>query len=100
MNRRQEQFVEHYLTTGNGAEAARQAGYESSCAKQTAYRLVHRPDITSALQDNYLSTQQRFDVTRSKIVQMLLDLFKDSENTRDRLTAVSTLIRLTGLRGK
>ena len=36
---RQKRFAAHYAETGNGAEAARRAGYSESAARQTAYKL-------------------------------------------------------------
>ncbi len=42
---RQEQFCTHYALHGNGAEAARQAGYSVAAARQEAHRLLTNADI-------------------------------------------------------
>jgi len=42
-------FCREYLKTGNGAEAARVAGYAPRRAKQTALELLNSPDVQSVL---------------------------------------------------
>ena len=52
---RERLFVWHYLTDadGNGAEAARRAGYSDAAegAKVTAHKLLHRDRVISALEE-------------------------------------------------
>lgn len=49
---RQRTFVDAYLETGgNGAEAARIAGYSESRARHTASELLQRDDVTEAIED-------------------------------------------------
>jgi phage terminase small subunit len=97
MNIRQKRFVEHYLETGNGAKAARFAGYEPTCAKQTAYRLLNSHEVSKELQRNYEFVEEEFELSRSKLIQMLIHLFAVSKRTKDRLAAVDRLMQLAGL---
>jgi hypothetical protein len=51
---RQEAFARHYAASGNGAAAARAAGYAADSAKQAAHDLVRHPavrDRVAALED-------------------------------------------------
>jgi len=49
---RQRTFVDAYVTTsGNGAEAARIAGYSESRARHTASELLQRDDVSEAIED-------------------------------------------------
>ena len=45
MLERQRRFAAHYAETGNGAEAARRAGYSHKSARQTASTLKSKKDI-------------------------------------------------------
>jgi len=45
MIERQKRFAAHYAETGNGAEAARRAGYSEAAARQTAYKLRQKDSI-------------------------------------------------------
>src|SRR5258708_7789635 len=45
LTERQQRFVEHYLILGNGAEAARRAGYSRRSALGIASYLLRRPQI-------------------------------------------------------
>lgn len=46
---KQQKFIAEYLVDGDGANAARRAGYASSSAKVTACELLKRADIQQAL---------------------------------------------------
>ena len=45
LSSRQEAFCRHYVTSGNAADAARQAGYSARSARQTGCALLERPYI-------------------------------------------------------
>ena len=47
MNTRQRRFAEEYAVDHNGAAAAVRAGYIKTRAKQTAYRLLAHPDVST-----------------------------------------------------
>lgn len=70
MNARQAVFVEHYLQTWNSAEAARQAGYAKSDAKNQGYRLLRHPEIQAVIKER------------------LTDLHMQAEEVLARLTAM------------
>ncbi len=51
LSEKERRFVEAYMgeAAGNGAEAARLAGYAISSARQTADRLMSKADIKAAI---------------------------------------------------
>ena len=50
LTRRQQVFINEYLSCFNGAEAARRAGYSEKSARQTASDLLSNPDISEHIQ--------------------------------------------------
>ena len=55
LSTRQEAFCRHYATSGNAADAARQAGYSERSARQTGCALLERPYIVERLRRIRLS---------------------------------------------
>ena len=43
-------FIQHFLTTGNAAEAARVAGYSAKSARQEGARLLSFADVRPPIQ--------------------------------------------------
>jgi terminase small subunit-like protein len=46
---KQERFIQAYARSGNGAGAAREAGYKPAAAKQIAFENLTKPDVKAAL---------------------------------------------------
>ena len=53
LNHRQQAFVYHYLSCGQGAEAARRAGDSKRRAKQTAFELLKDPEVAVAIEAEF-----------------------------------------------
>jgi hypothetical protein len=50
MTEQQREFATHYVANGgNGAEAARQAGYAEKSARSSAYKLLRLPHVQAAI---------------------------------------------------
>lgn len=49
LSERQRKFIEAFSTCGNSAEAARQAGYSPRSSRQSASRLLKKPQIKEAI---------------------------------------------------
>ena len=48
---KQEAFARHYAATGNGAAAARAAGYSEASAKQIAWETLQLPEVEDRIRD-------------------------------------------------
>ena len=51
MTERQKRFVDHFVDSGNGAEAARKAGYSKNCDDVIASENLRKPNIQAAIAD-------------------------------------------------
>lgn len=49
LTEKQKRFIDFYIETGNGAEAARRAGYSEKVARQSAGKILASPRIASAI---------------------------------------------------
>ncbi len=63
---RQAKFVDEYLISGNGAEAARRAGYSVKTARQMATENLSKPAIQVAIQAREEATARRLELTRDR----------------------------------
>ncbi len=69
---RQRRFVEHYVALGNGAEAARQAGYKNGPGiYETAAELLRKPEIREAVDARQANTANELGLTRQWVLQQL-----------------------------
>lgn len=50
LTKKQQAFIEHYLTCWNATEAARQAGYSERTAGQIGYENLNKPDIQKVIE--------------------------------------------------
>jgi len=67
MTERQKRFVDNYIDSGNGAEAARNAGYAEGNARQQANENITKPDIKAAIADRMDSA----GITEAKLLKVL-----------------------------
>ena len=91
---REERFVEEYLATGCGSQAAKKAGYSEKSAKMLAWRLKKRPRVQKAIQLGREAQKQRLEQQADSLVLeylKLLDRAKDSDDHRMVLKILNTL---------
>lgn len=69
---RQQAFVDHYLTCGNAAEAARLAGYAAGSAKVTGSRLLASDAIRKALERRQNALREDFLIDRTLVLTQLV----------------------------
>lgn len=67
-------FIEEYLMSGNGAEAARKAGYSVHTAKARAHELLHTPAIAEAIKARQAKLAAKYEVTQERIIEELAKL--------------------------
>ena len=108
LNIRQAKFIKAYIETNDPAEAAIRSGYSPNGALQTGRRLLKNAHIDRALGlasqravDRVSTTLDRAVGTEEWIVERLVEIIEDQENTqqRDRIASLSLLSkRLTSFR--
>lgn len=69
---RQARFVELYLETGNGTDAATKAGYEVGSAHVTASRLLRNAKVSEAIEAGRRVLSDVFKIRREDVVAGLL----------------------------
>jgi len=71
LNVRQQKFVEQFLLTGIGREAAMRAGYSPANATETACRLRKLPYIAEAIRQGRANEARRSQVARERVLMEL-----------------------------
>jgi phage terminase small subunit len=71
---KRQRFVEAYLSSGNGTQAAIAAGYRRKAAKAIASELLTFPDIQAAIQARQHDAAQRAGVSHERIMRELARL--------------------------
>jgi len=97
MRARQQKFAVNYAELGNGAEAARQAGYSPRCAKQTAHKLLALDHVQRAIEQEQWFVDRDSRSAKSRATGLLMEAFHTARSTTERLKAVDALCKLHGL---
>lgn len=69
LTEQQKRFVEEYLIDMNGARAARAAGYSESAARETASRLLKKPEVAQAVREAREKLSERTEITQDWVLQ-------------------------------
>ena len=94
---RQAMFAKAYVASGNGAEAARNAGYSEHTAKQQGSRLLTNVHVQTEIAA--LEAAQREDdaVDRAYVRGLLRSIAENGEKETNRLRAAELLGKSVGL---
>ena len=95
LNIREERFVEEYLATGCGTQAAKKAGYSDKSAKMLAWRLKRRPRVQRAIQVGREAQKQRLEQQADSIVMEYLELLEKAKSSDDHRAALKILNTLS-----
>ncbi|CAO3358609.1 terminase small subunit [Azospirillum palustre] len=71
LSERERRFVLHYACTGNGAVAARRAGYPFGSAKKRAAELMQRPRVLEAIEEQRAERMARLGISADRVVEEL-----------------------------
>ncbi len=71
LSRREENFIREFLIDLNGAKAAQRAGYAPRGARVTASRLLSKPSVITALQQQREKHARRLEVTTERVLDEL-----------------------------
>lgn len=92
---KQKRFIEAY--NGNGAEAARVAGYSAKNADKIAFQLLENPDIAEAIRERENARRAALIATREERLIALTEIMRNGEErTSDRLRAAEIMCRAEG----
>ena len=92
---KQKAFCDHFLVTLNASEASRLAGYKSR-ANQAGVENMSKPVIKEYLGSKMAETTQKLDISREKILSMLMEEAQNPDNQSNvRVAALSHLGRFT-----
>lgn len=97
MKERQRKFAEYYSQCGNGADAARKAGYSESYATHRTDELLRNVEIAAYIKQLSKIAKTSRIMTAQERQELLSDIARDENNSAaDRIRAVDTLNRMTG----
>lgn len=95
----QQRFVDGFALSGNGRQAALEAGYAAGSAKVSASRLLRSKRVQEALAARGAEAREKFNVTRDGLVAELLraaDLARERGDPMSIVAAARELGRLCG----
>ncbi len=99
--RKKEAFVQAYLECGNGAEAARRAGYSVRAAKKVASELLrHDPLVADAVEEGRKALQERNEITVDSMIRQFDEdrhFAVETQNATAAVRASELKAKLTGL---
>ena len=97
MTERQRKFAGYYYQCGNGADAARKAGYSESYAAHRTDELLRNVEIAAYIKQLSETAQTARIMTALDRQELLSDIARDEDNAAaDRIRAVDTLNKMTG----
>ena len=90
-----QRFIDEYRIDENGAAAARRAGYAPAGAKQRAYILLKRPDVTAAIASRKAGSHHGMQA--DEIIAILSRIARGASGEWQQLRALGMLMRHLGL---
>lgn len=103
MNDRQKAFADYYIECGNGAEAARRAGYSEKTADRIANENLRKPEIAAYIAERVRPTEEKRIATGDEVMMFftkvmngeIKDAFGLEASLQDRLNAARELAKRT-----
>lgn len=96
---RQACFVENYILTGNGSEAARRAGFGERGAKVTASRLLTNANVAAAIRERQAQYQAELQITKDDVVAGILSAINMAREQQNPAAMISGCVQLAKLLG-
>jgi hypothetical protein len=94
MRYKHKEFIKHYLTCFNGAEAYRKTYGDTDCAKNNCVRILKRPEVKKAIDDYFTATT---DISKQEFIGILKNEHENPKNTPvTRLKALELLGKAKG----
>lgn len=99
LSAKQAKFVDEYVLSGSGAEAARLAGYSVKTARQIATENLSKPAIQQALQARGQATAAQLELTRQDVIQALqgaIALAREQKNPAAMIAGWKEIAKMCG----
>ena len=93
---RQRKFAKYYVKTGNGAKAARMAGYSPKAAKETASENLTKPNLKAYVDSLAADADTVKQMTIEDIAAMTLNEAKSAKEAGARVRAQELLLKWKG----
>ena len=96
---KQAKFVDHYVITGSGAEAARLAGYSEKTARAIAAENLTKPDVLNAIHERQQQYRAELQVTKEEVINGILsaiDMAREQQNPAAMIQGCVQLAKLLG----
>lgn len=100
---KQKAFADYYIECGNGAEAARRAGYSEKTADRIANENLRKPEVTAYIAERMKPTEEKRIATGDEVMEFftqvmkgeIKDAFDLPPSLQDRLNAAKELAKRT-----
>lgn len=96
---KQQRFVDEYLIDGNGARAARSAGYSEKTARQIATENLSKPYIQAAIAEKQQETAVKLELRKEHILLAHMEAISLARSQGQPMTMISGARELGKLMG-
>lgn len=96
LTERQRRFIDEYMACGNGAEAARRAGYSEGIAKVQASENLTKQNIKAEIERRRREMSEDSEDRRAKWISALEALASSADKDADKLRAIEGLFKAEG----
>ena len=96
LTERQRRFIDEYMACGNGAEAARRAGYSEGIAKVQASENLTKQNVKAEIERRRREMSEDSEDRRAKWISALEALSRTADKEADKLRAIEGLFKAEG----
>ena len=96
LTERQRRFIDEYMACGNGAEAARRAGYSEGIAKVQASENLTKQNVKAEIERRRQQMSEESEDRRAKWILALEQLASSADKDADKLRAIEGLFKAEG----
>lgn len=96
---RQQVFVDQYLLTGNGSEAARLAGYSAKTARAIAAENLTKPAVVVAIRERQAGYAAQLQITKDDVIAGILSAINMAREQQNPGAMISGCVQLAKLCG-
>ena len=97
LTKRQLNFIDHYIITGNASKAAEKAGYSAHSAGRQGHRLLSDVQISKQIELKHQEMSKKLNMEAAEIYGGLCKLARESEKDGDKIQAHKILAQIKGM---